>query len=179
MPKPNILGYMAMTPVQTSELPPNALLQQYQLDGAKTDCYFVDLPKQVSHSKYVEAFYTSKLFKLERHILALCARKPSSDEQAKNLAHGKESHFAAWSVEQQTQNQLLLCDFLGKTRSWLMSVPDKNSDTTRVYFGSAVVAKRKSANGEAKVGVLFHALGLFHHVYSKALLRAACSQLMR
>ncbi len=179
MQSPNSLGYMSMNPVQTSELPPNVLLQKYQLEGAKTDCYFIDLPKQVSHIEYVEAFYTSKLFKVERHILALCVRKPSSDEQAKNLAHGKESHFAAWGVEQQTKNQLLLCDFLGKTRSWLMSVSDKNSDTTRLYFGSAVVAKRKSANGEAKFGVLFHALGLFHHLYSKALLKAACSRLLR
>ncbi len=168
-----------MNLIQSSELPPNTLLQKYQLEGAKTDCYFIDLPKQVSHCEYVQAFYTTKLFKVERHILAMCVRKPSSDEQAKNLAHGKESHFAAWSVEQQTQNQLLLCDFLGKTRSWLMSVTDKNSEATRLYFGSAVVAKQKSTNGEAKFGVLFQALGLFHHLYSKALLKAAYSRLLR
>ncbi|WP_321532933.1 hypothetical protein [uncultured Desulfuromonas sp.] len=57
-----------MNSVQPGELPKGALLEKYKLDGSYTDCYFVDLPKLVSHTEYIEAFYTTAIFKVERQI---------------------------------------------------------------------------------------------------------------
>jgi hypothetical protein len=167
-----------MLTIQQGPLPQGALLEKYQQQGAKTDCYFIDLPNSISHSDYVEAFYTSPFFKVERVILTFLARRPSTDEQAKELALGNATHFAAWHVEGQTQDQLLLCDFLGKTRSWLMSVQDEKSNSTRLYFGSAVIPKQVKKTGKVKVGIGFRLLGGFHHLYSKALLKAACKRLL-
>ena len=170
-----------MNEVQLGELPQDALLEKYKLAGAKTDCYFVDIPKQVSQAQYIEAFYTTPLFKIERFILALVAHRPASDEQANALARSKTKNFAAWSVEQQTPEQLLLCDFMGKTRSWLKSTSTSTADannSTRLYFGSAVIAKQDYTSGKARVGIGFQLLGGFHHVYSKALLKAAYVRLL-
>ena len=167
--------------IQQGELPKDALLEKYKQAGAKTDCYFVDIPKQVSQAQYIEAFYTTPLFKIERFILALVARRPSTDEQANALARSKTKNFAAWSVEAQTPEQLLLCDFMGKTRSWLKSTAISTADannSTRLYFGSAVVPKQDHTSGKARVGIGFQLLGGFHHVYSKALLKAAYARLL-
>lgn len=169
-----------MNVIQSGELPRESLLGKYKQEGAYTDCYFIDIPGAVSQAAYVEAFYTTKLFKVERFILALLAKKPSTDAQAKLLALGETKNFAAWSVEGRTPDQLLLCDFLGNTRSWLMSAVSKDGDssTTRLYFGSAVVSRIDRASGRASFGVAFHLLSGFHRIYSRALLRSACSRLL-
>lgn len=161
--------------VGTAELPDHALLARYRQDGAYTDCYVVDIPGHRSHPECVDAFYTTRLFKVERFILAVLARRPSTDAQAQALAVGHIDRFAAWTVEDRTENQLLLRDFLGRTRSWLMSTTHDSGDgrMTRLYFGSAVVPVGRDRGGRAKFGVAFHALHGFHHVYSRALLRAA------
>lgn len=165
--------------MHAGELPRGALLARYKQEGAYTDCYFVDLPRSVSHAEYVEAFYTTALFKAERLILALAARRRSSDVDAKRLAAGGTSQFAAWSVEERTPNQLLLCDFLGQTRSWLMTAPVEGASpvTTRLYFGSAFVPRRDRASGRTSFGPSFHMLKGFHRLYSRALLSAACARL--
>lgn len=169
-----------MNVIQSGELPREALLDKYKQDGAYTDCYFIDIPRAVSQAAYVEAFYTTKLFKVERFILALLVQRPSTDVQAKLLASGEAINFAAWSVEGRTPDQLLLCDFLGHTRSWLMSAVSKDGDSssTRLYFGSAVVPKIDRASGRASFGIAFHMLLGFHRLYSRALLRSACSRLL-
>lgn len=169
-----------MNVIQSVELPLEALLDKYKQEGAYTDCYFIDIPYAVSQAEYVEAFYTTNLFKVERSILSLLAQKPSTDAQAKLLALGEAKSFAAWSVEERTSDQLLLCDFLGSTRSWLMSAVTKDFDssTTRLYFGSAVVPKIDRVSGRASFGIAFHMLSGFHRIYSRALLRSACSRLL-
>lgn len=170
-----------MSAIQSGELPRGALLNKYKQKGAYTDCYFMDMPRSVSQAEYVETFYTTTLFKTERLILAFLARRPSTDVQAKLLASGEIKNFAAWSVEERTQDQLLLCDFLGRTRSWLMSVINENGDsnTTRLYFGSAVVPNVDQTSGRVSFGIAFHTLQGFHHLYSRALLRSACSRLLQ
>lgn len=167
--------------VQVGRLPSQALLEQYKHQGAYTDCYFVDVPRRVSQAEFVEAFYTTRLFKVERFILASLVSKPSSDLQARELAAGKASSFAAWSVEGRSANQLLLRDFMGRTRSWLMSLAGegRHPEGTRLYFGSAFLPTVDAASGRASYGLAFHALGGFHRAYSKALLRAARAHLMR
>ena len=168
-----------MTTIQACDLPARSLLAKYVKQGAYTDCYFTDVARHVSHPEYVEAFYTSGLFKLERALLALAVSKPSTDLRAQELAAGKLDSFAAWNVEARESDQLLLCDFQGRTRSWLMAVPVQTGMTagTRFYFGSAVVPVLSTRSGKPSMGVAFHALMGFHKLYSRALLRAAVSRL--
>src|SRR5580658_4723858 len=109
--------------VAAYELPVGALLGTYRDAGAYTDCYAADMYRSVSQAEYVEAFYTTWVFKLERWVLAIFVSKPSTDAQARAMASGQADAFAAWSVEDRTGDQLLMCDFQRRTRSWLMSVP--------------------------------------------------------
>ncbi len=167
-----------MNRIQLCELPQKALLSKYKQQGAYADCYSVEMPRAISCAEYVEAFYTTPLFKIERSILATLVSRSSTDIQAKQLASGEVDTFAAWSVEGRAENQLLLCDFLGRTRSWLMTDAGQgNSGCTRLYFGSAVVPELNAETGQASYGFVFHALQGFHHLYSRALLRSAVSRL--
>jgi len=161
---------------RTCEPPPSALLRKYTYEGAYTDCYVTEIPRSVCHAEYVEAFYTTWIFRLERLILTWLVAKPSSDADAGRLAHAEVESFAAWSVEGRAPDQLLLCDYLGRTRSWLMVAPTGRGAGTRLYFGSAVVPVR-TKSGELKLGFNFTALLGFHKVYSRVLLWAAGARL--
>ena len=165
-----------MSAITTPPLPEHALLARYAGNGSYTDCYATDLPGSFSHAEFVAAFYTSWLFKLERAILKWLVARPSTDEEAAQLARGGRRSFAAWSVEASAPNQLLMCDFLGNTRSWLMVEPRHDGGVTRLYFGSAVVA-RAQPDGRPRLGFSFRALLGFHRRYSRALLAAARARL--
>ena len=155
--------------VATCDLPEGAFLARY-LDVGHTDCYFVDVPQDVSFEAFVTAFYTTWLFKLERQILRL-VKRPSTDAEAAALAAGTRAQFAAWDVEARDGAQILMCDMGGRTRSWLkVASVDRG---TRLYFGSAVVPDQKSG----KMGWVFRALMGFHKLYSVMLLRAAVRNL--
>lgn len=156
-----------MLGVRSRPLPPQSLLQSYAARGAYTDCYATELALPASHSAFVTAFYTTALFKAERLVLRVLASRPSSDAEARALALGESSSFAAWSVEARAANQLLLRDFTGRTRSWLMVEPLSPS-STRLLFGSAVVRRR-----DGRLGGSFTALLGFHRLYSQLLLAAA------
>jgi hypothetical protein len=168
-----------MPSIHTSELPADALLGQYRQGGAFTDCYFIDVDRPVSQAAYVEAFYTSAVFKVERQLLAWFVARPSTDAEARALAAGQRSAFSAWTVEGQSAQQLLLRDLHGRTRSWLMSAPVEVNGVsgTRLYFGSAVVPVVHRRTGTPSMGFLFRALLGFHKLYSRVLLRAALSRL--
>ncbi|ESQ74264.1 hypothetical protein [Asticcacaulis sp. AC402] len=153
--------------------PETSLLNAYHEAKAYTDGYSLDLPFEVTLAEYVEAFYTTWLFKLERLVLATLVDKPSNDKQAAELAAGERIIFAAWTLEAREADQILMCDFLSKTRSWLMC------DGNRMWFGSAIVPKAVHSNGKAYLGIGFHLLIPFHRLYSKALLRAAAQKLIR
>ncbi len=157
--------------IRACELPADALLARYRGDGSYADCYVTEVSRPVSQAEYVEAFYTSGVFKLERLILKLLVARPSTDQQARELAAGQRTAFAAWTVEARSPNQLLLCDFQGRTRSWLMA------SGTRLYFGSAVVRVESRGSGKAGLGFAFRALLGFHRLYSRVLLRAAARRL--
>ena len=159
-----------MSPVQACDVPSGALLRKYQDGSGYVDCYVTEVACAVTQSAYVEAFYTTPLFRTERAILALLASRPSSDDDVRALATNSRDAFAAWRVEDRKADQLLLADFTGRTRSWLMS--SSLDDATRLYFGSAIVPK----NGAMGIG--FHSLLGFHKLYSHALLRAARSRVL-
>jgi len=170
-------GDVRMNAVTAGPMPDQALLSRYRERQAFTDCYIVDIPRPVSLAEYVEAFYTTPLFKLERLFLTFTVVKPSSDAQARLMAQGESSRFAAWTVEGRTDNQIILCDFLGKTRSWLMCVPQPGG--TRLYFGTAVLPRRVSATGGVSLGGAFRLMLVFHRLYAPALLSAAARRLQK
>ncbi len=158
-------------------LPPFSLLARYANGGGYADCYATELPGSFSQAEYVAAFYTTWLFKLERAILKWLVSKPSSDDEAAQLARGERDRFAAWSVEASAPNQLLMRDFLGNTRSWLMIEPTHDGGVTRLYFGSAIVPRTDRKTGRRRMTLGFRLLLGFHKGYSRALLRAARSRL--
>ena len=148
--------------VEESPLPDSALLQKYARSGAYTDCFSTEISSDVSLSQYVEAFYTTWLFKLERIILRFAVSKPSTDSEAGQVSRGEIDRFAAWYVEDRAEDQLLMSDFRDHTRSWFMVT------LGRLYFGSAVIpTDRKS----------YSLLLGFHRLYSRLLLAAARSRL--
>ena len=162
-------------------MPSGALLSRYETSGTHTDCYFTDVPVRVSQEQFVQAFYSTALFRLERFILKWAVSRPSTDIQLAQLAGGHASEFAAWSVEDRTDNQLLMSDFRGRTRSWLMSSHmDVNAGGhSKLYFGSAVVPVANRKTGEQRLGFAYKALLGFHKLYSVALLSAAAARLVK
>ncbi len=159
--------------IRPHPLPDAALLRACTGPGGYADCYVTELPRAVSHAQYVEAFYTTWLFKLERWILGWAVARPSTDAQARQLAAGTLDAFAAWSVEQRAPDQLLLRDMFGRTRSWLMVEP-LPAGGTRLYFGSGVGSRK-----DGKLGGTFNLLLGFHKLYSRLLLGAARRRLQR
>lgn len=170
-----------MINIQSCPLPADALLNLYSDSGAYADCYVTDVTRTVSHAEYVEAFYTTAVFKLERLILKWFVARPSTDDEVRQLAAGNRNTFAAWTVEARAADQLLLGDFSGRTKSWLMvaTLPGAESSGTQLYFGSAVVPARKSGRGRAGLGLVFTALLGFHKLYSRILLWSAAARISR
>ena len=169
-----------MVAIRTCELPRDALLRRYLDDrDAYTDCYVIKLARPVRHAEYVAAFYTTAVFKLERWLLSWLVARPSTDAEAISLACGELESFAAWNVEARAPDQLLLADFRGRTRSWLMSTTLPGVQATTLYFGSAVVTAVDGRTGQRKLGWTYRLLLGFHHLYSRVLLRAAANRLAR
>jgi hypothetical protein len=166
--------------IRPCELPPDALLARYSGAGGYADCFTTEIPGTVSHAEYVEAFYTGRVFKLERLLLKVFLSKPCTDAQVRELAAGRLDHFSAWSVEGRATDQILLRALDGRTRSWLMVAPvDGSSVGTRLYFGSAVIPVADKKTGKRRMGFLFTALLGFHKLYSRVLLASACARLAR
>ena len=184
-----------MKHIQACPNPQSSLIERYDTPGGYTDCFITTLDIEITHQQFVEAFYTSWLFKLERWFLTFTVIKPSSDKQAKELAAGNRSKFSAWSVEERIKDQILMCDFQSKTRSFLMvesvladesnKQTANNSETnsrhpkTHLYFGTAIVPTAISKEGKPKLSLFFKGLLLIHKVYARALLKAARNRLIR
>ncbi len=146
------------------------------MPGAYTDCYSTVVELQVSAEAFIEAFYTTALFKCERFVLFFIGRG-TTDAIVRALAVGKVNAFAAWTVEGRGENELLVCDFVGLTRSWLMAEPHENG--TRLYFGSAAVPRSRDKMGNPRPGWGFRFFAPLHVIYAKALLRAAAKKVTR
>lgn len=168
-------GFGAVVEIATAPLPDGALLQRYAMQGAFTDCYVTDVRVPVTVAQYVAAFYTTPVFRLERLILAWTLSRPSTDEDAARLADGQSDTFSAWRVEDRRDNQLLVADVQGRTRSWFMVAagPAASRAAVRLYFGSAVLPVRDSTTGSRRMASGFRALRGFHHLYSQVLLFSA------
>lgn len=157
-----------MPSVKKCAVPQNSLLAAYTRDGSYTDCYRTELIGHISLPVFVKAFYTNWLFKLEAFILKYTVKRPSNDLEAQELAEGTRTIFAAWDVEGRTENELLMCDMLSRTRSWFMVTHE--NERTQLYFGSAVVPVKDPKTGKSSLGFLFVILLGFHQLYSYFLL---------
>ena len=164
--------------IDARQLPENAILRDYMARGY-TDCFVTDVDGRVAFEAYVGAFYTTHVFRIERFILRWLASRPSTDEDVARLADGTGSEFAAWRVERRAEDQLLLADFRGHTRSWLMVESLHDRGATRLYFGSAVLARRTDETGAQSLTPGYRMLLGFHRLYSRILLRAARARLAR
>lgn len=159
----------------------DALLKTYRGGGHPErwgrygDCFSVPVDRAVTLSEFVFAFYTSPVFRIERWILRVLVRAPSSDEQAREIAEGRGDTFAVWTVGARTADQLLMCDRYGKTRSWFRVVPQTGG--TVLQFGSAVAANR-AETGSMKMSRWFGVLLGFHRLYSRVLLGSAMRRVM-
>jgi hypothetical protein len=165
--------------VRACELPEEALLRRYLVAGGYADCYVAEVAGRVEHAAYVEAFYTSSVFKVERWLLARLIARPSTDAEARELARGQRETFAAWKVEARAPGQVLLAALGERTRSWLMCVAPGGVGTTWLFFGSAVVPRVDRRTGERRLGRTYRALLGFHKLYSRVLLGAAVRRLAR
>jgi hypothetical protein len=165
-------GWSGMFSITKCQVPANTMLNKHLMNGAYADCYATEIRHDVSFPEFILTFYTTPLFRLERLILRLTVSTPSTDIEARQLADGARQGFAAWTVEKRGANELLMCDFLGRTRSWFMVVP-MNQERTQLYFGSAVSPKEDPKTGRRSLGFVFHALLGFHQIYSILLLYSA------
>jgi len=153
------------------------MLANYSMDGTYTDFYRTEISGQVQFSEFIFYFYTTSLFKLERLILKLSVSKPSTDVQARQLANNEINKFAAWHVEDRIENEILMCDFLGHTRSWFKVIPVSET-RTQLYFGSAISSRQNPKTGKLSLGFGFRWLLGFHQIYSILLLHFARSRIM-
>ncbi len=156
--------------VVSAELPGDALLERYRAEGGHVDCYVVEVPRSVDLRQLITAFYTSTVFRPERWLLGALLGKRANNADVARLAAGETTRFSAWSVEARGEDQILLCDFQGRTRSWLMVLPIEGG--TRLHFGSAVIPQKRRADR-----ALFSALLGFHRLYSRVLLSGALKRL--
>ena len=156
--------------VTAAELPGGTLLDDYRSGGGHVDCYSADVPGDVDLGQLITAFYTSQAFRPERWLLGALLGRRADDGDVARLAAGQTTRFSAWTVEARRDNEILLCDFQGRTRSWLMV--RKVTGGTRLHFGSAVVPQKRGTDR-----LLFRALLGFHRWYSRALLNGAVREI--
>ena len=104
-----------MRHIRPHPLLPHALLSNYANAGAYTDCFTTAISRTVTHAEFVEAFYTGRLFMLERWLLRVFLSRPSTDLQARQLAAGELNEFAAST--------------LAARSSWAISSPESTTAT--------------------------------------------------
>jgi len=154
-------------------LPEEALLQRYAAQaGCYTDCFETALPQKVALPAYLEAFYGSWLFGLEKLVLRAHLRGRPINWDIAPVAAGSADAYAAWTVEGRGDGQILMCDLGGHTRSYL-SVEDTAGGGTRLLFGSAVVPRAGQ-----ELPWLARAIVPLHRFYARSLLRAARARLV-
>src|SRR5450755_632828 len=100
-----------MFSITQKPLPNDDLLSTYQRGtrpdrpdrwGQQGDCFEMTVHQPVSLSDFVAAFYASPVFRIERLLLQVLARAPSTDAQARAVAEGSGYSFAVWRVGERT-----------------------------------------------------------------------------
>lgn len=149
-------------------LPPESLLARYDVPGGYVDCLEARVPLRVDLPTLIEAFYNSRAFRFERWLLGFLLGMKAGPPEVRRLAVGEADKFSAWTVEARTSDQIMLCDFQRRTRSWLMVEAQDGRDTI-LRFGTAVVRRDV---------LVFRVLVGFHRLYARCLLAAATRRVM-
>ena len=159
--------------IHTGPHPDESLLAEYAArPGCHTDCYFADVAGTVTLAEYIAGFFATPVFRLERKILGLKRALRTTDADVARLANGQSTRFAAWEVEARDEQQVLLAVKNSPIRTWLMAIPT-SSGGTRLYFGSAVLARETTGSDTPKLDPLVRGLMGFHRLYSRILLASA------
>ena len=163
-----------MGQIVQAEAPEDALIAPF----AAKDVHYVDafhtmVSGHVTLQEFIEVFYMTPLFRAERLVLRIAAKRPSTDADVRALAAGETTRFAAWDVEARQADEILLADLSGRTKSWL-SV-ERVDAGTRLWFGSVVVPVE--VRGTLKLGPVFDTLLGAHKLYSRLLLSSAARRL--
>lgn len=173
-----------MFSVRPQAVPEDSLLKTFRGGahperwGRYADCFEVTVDRNVTLADFVFAFYTSPLFRLERLLLRILIGAASSQSDARAVAQGSASQFAAWYVGERTSTQLLMCDRYERTRSWFRVVPI-SGNRTRLLFGSAVAGTRDAGRDTLHRGGGFRVMLRLHVLYSHRLLHAAAKRATR
>ena len=69
-----------MPTIESMPIPLETFLSRYADAGAYADCYVTNIALPVSLVQFVEAFYTTGIFRIERLILRWAAGRPSTDD---------------------------------------------------------------------------------------------------
>ncbi len=161
--------------IRKTTLPAHAMLSRYA-DGTAsyTDCFAYDYAGPVDLENFLNAFFNSWVFRLERFILKAAARVTISDEDTANFAAARSDRMGLWTAQDRDESQVLTIVGQGPIHSWWMVEP--KGERTRLYFGSAIrpmTAKDGSQrmNPAAKYG------GLPHRIYARILLAVAARKL--
>ncbi len=162
-----------MLPIVARPLPPDSLLARHAGPEDHGDCYAAEVPGEVGLAAFVEAFYCSRGFLPERLFLYLLGRGASRADACR-LARAETDRFAAWRVIARSEHELLLEDYLARTRSWLSVEPVEGG--TRLCFGSGIMRREGSGFGARIERELFRALLPGHAAYSRVLLRSAAAR---
>ncbi len=179
MRKPDVMS------VSSGSVPEGAFISQYSTThGGYSDCYYVDIQKDVALSDYILAFFNTPIFRMERLILNLVPSGRSNEQCVLGLASGTGDKMACWKTEKRDENQLLLAVGDGPIRTWLMVQGKQSSETTptkttRLYFGSAVLPTSMTKDGHPKLAIVFKLFSGLHIFYSRLLLWWAARDLGR
>jgi hypothetical protein len=162
---------------KVDEMPLHAgtfIAEQAELTGYYTDCYGIELGHAITLPEFINAFYTTPLFRLERLILALTPKGRMKDADVTALSSGESDNMSVWKVEGRRDSEILLS--AGRTKTWLMVVPSPNGSL--LFFGSVVVPEPpKRDGGTPRLGPVFDSLLSAHRVYSRLLLGSAAQRL--
>lgn len=138
-----------------------------QRTGGFADSFVTRVPGTVPLPVYVEAFYTSRLFRAERVLLGL-AGHPSTDTEARAVAEGSADRIAVWGHPVRRGDELLMPQLSGATASWFMT--RSVGTETELCFGTIV---RPGKSGAKRMPWVYRALSGFHRLYSRLLLASA------
>ena len=167
-----------MKQVIEKENPVGSLLaEQAQLSGYYTDCFSIHLEQSVTLPEFMNAFYTTPLFRLERLLLSLTVKGRMTDANVTALSRGESDRLAIWQVEARKECEILLS--AGRTKSWLMVARQEGGgDDTQLFFGSVVVPEPPKRERDApRLGPVFDSLLSAHRIYSRLLLSSAAQRL--
>lgn len=168
-----------MIRVEERDSPKDSLLHQYtEKPGCHADAFMAEINFTPSLKDYITAMFGSPVFRIERVLLAVAAATPTFKKDLTAFALAEKDSFALWKTMERSDQELLMEVEKGRVRTWLMVEPTEG-ETSKLWFGSAIVPKTTPSREVGDIGFTFKALMGFHKLYSRILLLAAIRGLKR